>query len=57
MGFADEYQLLETNCFSFSYCCLAEGLGRISHFRNLTARLSSFLERTVGRINSWDEGR
>lgn len=33
VGFADEYQLLEENCFS---CCFAEGLGRRSHFRNLT---------------------
>lgn len=33
---SDEYQLLEMNCFSCSYCCFAKGLGHISHLRNLT---------------------
>lgn len=33
---SDEYQLLETNCFSYSHCCFAKGLGHISCFRNLT---------------------
>lgn len=32
--FADDYQLLETNCFSGSHRCFAEG--RRSHLRNLT---------------------
>lgn len=53
VGFADEYQLLETDCFSCSCCCFAEGLGHRSHFRNLPVWLLCFLERTVGRINPW----
>lgn len=30
VGFADEYQLLETNCFSCSNCCFAKGSGHRS---------------------------
>lgn len=51
-GLADEYWVVETNCFPCSCCCLAIQLQKSDRLP-----VVSLKEWEVGEVNSWDEGR